>query len=239
MVQHPGLRIEHPREERQERLTLIDGRPLVRRLVDAAWAGGAVPVVVAVADPDGGVAAALAGAPAALAEAGPGGAARTLATGAGTAVGEVSETDAVMIWPSAYAWVDPETLTSLIEAHGITPQATLRPTYQGAAGWPVLVPVEALPRPGDHPAGGTFETVLAGVMAPVRLLDLGDPGTVHDLRTPRTDLPPYRGPARPAGTPHEWGSLAAEEPDVAAEEPDVTAEEPDVASPAGPAAPGF
>ena len=46
--------------------TPIDGRPLVRRLVDAAWAGGAVPVIVSVADPGGEVAAALAGAPATL-----------------------------------------------------------------------------------------------------------------------------------------------------------------------------
>lgn len=198
----------------EEALTRIDGRPLVRRLVDTAWAGGAVPVVVALPDPDGTVAAALAGAPATLAEPASAGAMGGLVTGARAAVGEVSETDAVMVWPTAYAWVDPETLTSLIEAHGVAAGSVLRPTYDGAAGWPVLVPVGSLPASGDRPAEGTLEEVLAALASPVRLLDLGDPGTVHDVRTPRTDLPPYRGPARPAGAAHEWGSLAAEEPDV-------------------------
>ncbi|MFI5261706.1 MAG: NTP transferase domain-containing protein [Candidatus Limnocylindrales bacterium] len=198
----------------EEALTRIDGRPLVRRLVDAAWAGGAVPVVVAVADPAGDVAAALAGAPATLVQPGPGDAPAALAGAIEAAVRAVSETDAVMVWPTAYAWVDPETLTSLIEAHGVVARSVLRPAYDGAAGWPVLVPVGSLPASGDRPADGTLEEVLAALPSPVRLLDLGDPGTVHDMHTPRTDLPPYRGPASPAGAAHEWGSLAAEEPDV-------------------------
>ena len=97
-----------------EALTRIDGRPLVGRLVDAAWAGGAVPVIVSVDDPAGDVAAALAGAPATLVPRG------DALDGIAAAVREVSETNAVMIWPTAYAWVDPETLTSLIEANGVT-----------------------------------------------------------------------------------------------------------------------
>ena len=40
----------------------VEGTPNVRRLVDLAWAGGAFPVVVVAADPDGAVATALAGA---------------------------------------------------------------------------------------------------------------------------------------------------------------------------------
>lgn len=208
----------------EEALTRIDGRPLVRRLVDAAWAGGAVPVVVAVLDPDGAVAAGLAGAPATVAEPAADGAAGAFVTGARAAVREVSETDAVVVWPTAYAWVDPETLTSLIEAHGVAAGSVLRPTYDGAAGWPVLVPIASLPASGDRPAEETLEEVLAGLASPVRLLDLGDPGTVHDVRTPQADLPPYRGPARPAGAAHEWGSLAAEEPDAAVlEGPGVSA----------------
>ena len=152
----------------EEALTRIDGRPLVRRLVDAAWAGGAVPVIVSVADPAGDVAAALAGAPATLVPP------ADVLGGVDAAVREVSETDAVMVWPTAYAWVDPETLTSLIEAHGVTPQAVLRPSYDGGAGWPVLVPVgvatgarERTQRPGR------LEEALAAIDAPVRLLDLG------------------------------------------------------------------
>ena len=194
----------------EEALTRIDGRPLVRRLVDAAWAGGAVPVIVSVADPAGDVATALAGAPATLAPPG------DVLVGVEAAVREVSETDAVIVWPTAYAWVDPETLTSLIEAHGVAPQAVLRPTYDGGAGWPVLLPVSVAAGGRDRPADRTPEEALAAIDAPVRLLDLGDPGTVHDMHTPRTDLPSYAGPARPAGAAHEWGSLAAEEPDAPA-----------------------
>ncbi len=37
------------------------GQPRVRRLVDLAWSGGALPIVVLAPDPDGAVAAALAG----------------------------------------------------------------------------------------------------------------------------------------------------------------------------------
>jgi hypothetical protein len=54
------------------------GQPRVRRLVDIAWSGGALPVVVVAPDPDGAVARALVGSEAtygspAPAEAGPAG----------------------------------------------------------------------------------------------------------------------------------------------------------------------
>ena len=42
------------------------GRPSVRRIVESAWAGGAVPIVVVSDDPDGAVARALDGSPARL-----------------------------------------------------------------------------------------------------------------------------------------------------------------------------
>ncbi|HET7676591.1 MAG TPA: hypothetical protein VFK38_01950, partial [Candidatus Limnocylindrales bacterium] len=79
----------------------VAGRPLVRRLVESAWAGGAVPIVVVSADPDGAVAASLAGAPVTLAspapqEAGP---VAQIARGVDVARAEVSETDAAIVWP--------------------------------------------------------------------------------------------------------------------------------------------
>ena len=114
---------------------------------------------------------------------------------------EVSETDAVMIWPTAYAWVDPETLTSLIEAHGVTPREVLRPSYEGTAGWPVLVPVQVVVTTTDRPSDRTVEEALAAIEAPVRLLDLGDPGTAHDRSTPRSELAPYLGPVQPDKRP--------------------------------------
>jgi hypothetical protein len=48
------------------------------------------------------------------------------------------------------------------------------------------------------------------------MLDLGDPGTVIDGATAREDLPPYDGPAGPAGAhAPEWGAPAAATPDEA------------------------
>jgi CTP:molybdopterin cytidylyltransferase MocA len=180
-----------------EALTPIDGRPLIRRLVDAAWAGGAVPVIVSVDDPAGDVAAALAGAPATLVPRG------DALDGIAAAVREVSETNAVMVWPTAYAWVDPETLTSLIEGHGVDREAILRAACDGTPGWPVLLPLTRLS--GADPLAD---------LGSARLLDLGDPGTIHDSSTPRSQLPRYLGPAGPtSGLTHEWGSPAGQEPD--------------------------
>jgi hypothetical protein len=47
-------------------------------------------------------------------------------------------------------------------------------------------------------------------------VEVGDPGTTHDLDTPRDALPPFEGPPEPpAGHRHEWGSPAAAGPDEA------------------------
>jgi hypothetical protein len=45
-----------------------------------------------------------------------------------------------------------------------------------------------------------------------RLVEVGDPGVVHDAETPYADLPPYDGPPDPpAGHTHEWGDGVDEE----------------------------
>jgi CTP:molybdopterin cytidylyltransferase MocA len=186
------------------------GQPRVRRLVDIAWSGGALPVVVVAPDPDGAVARALVGSEAtygspAPAEAGPAG---QMIRGAELATAEVTDTTAVLLWPARMAWVGPETITSLIEAHGTDPATLLRPGWDGEAGWPVLLPLTAL----DH-----LRAVEADVMPPAivdeltrhlpaRVVDVGDPGTHFDVETPYADLPPYEGPPQPpAGHTHEWG----------------------------------
>ncbi len=61
------------------------------------------------------------------------------------AVQQVTETDAAFVWPGRLAWVDAETVTSLIEAHGAQRDAILRPRYGDEPGWPVFVPMIALP----------------------------------------------------------------------------------------------
>jgi CTP:molybdopterin cytidylyltransferase MocA len=209
-----------------------DGQPRVRRLVDVAWSGGAIPIVVVAPDPHGTVATALAGAPVTLAEPAPeeGGPVAQIARGIEVARGTVRETVAALVWPARMAWVGPETVTSLIEAYGPGGDALLRPAYDSEAGWPVVVPVSALAElralAADRMPGELVDD-LAAAGREVRLLDLGDPGTVRDGSVPRADLPPYRGPAGPAGGHRqEWGAAIAEGPDEPLEGPALSPFEP-------------
>jgi CTP:molybdopterin cytidylyltransferase MocA len=196
-----------------------DGMPSVRRIADVAWSGGATPIVVVAHDPNGAVAAALAGSPVTLAEPAPieHGPAGQMVRGIEVAIDLVRETSGAFIWPSRMAWVGPETVTSMIEAHGPSAGALLMPTYENEPGWPVLLPLTALPAlravaTDRMPPAIPPDLVASGVEQ--RLLALGDPGTTHDRDTPRADLPPYAGPSEPAGGHvHEWGAVMADEPD--------------------------
>jgi CTP:molybdopterin cytidylyltransferase MocA len=202
-----------------------DGLPAVRRIADVAWSGGAVPIIVVAHDPSGAVAAALAGAPVTLAHPAPveGGPAAQMVRGFEVAMSEIHETDAALIWPARLGWVGPETVTSLIEAHGTRQGKVLRPAYDGERGWPALVPVDRLELLRSIGADRMPDAVLdrvgaggAGEAAGEAALELGDPGVTHDLSVARRDLPPYVGPSAPAGGHvHEWGSVAAEVPDDA------------------------
>jgi CTP:molybdopterin cytidylyltransferase MocA len=192
------------------------GQPRVRRLADLAWSGGALPIIVVSPDPDGAVAAALAGSEAvygspAPPEAGPAG---QMVRGAELAIAEVRDTTAVLLWPGRMTWVGPETITSLIEAHGMDPATMLRPTWHGDAGWPVLLPTTHLAALRDIPPDRMppdVITVLAEAIA-TREVEMGDPGVLLDADTDPADLPAYEGPPDPpAGHSHEWGA------DVAAE----------------------
>ncbi len=198
-----------------------DGLPAVRRIADVAWSGGATPVVVVSFDPAGEVAAALAGAPVTLAEPAPPerGPAAQMARGAEVAIAEVTETDGVLLWPARLTWVGPETVTSLIELHGAVPDALLRPTWDDEAGWPALLPTDALDALRAVGPDRMPMDVLADLRAgglDERTADLGDPGVAIDGRTPRSQLPPYVGPLEPvAGHVHEWGAGAADVSDDA------------------------
>lgn len=201
------------------------GQPAIRRLADLAWSGGALPIVGVGPDPDGAVRAALAGSEATFAEAGttdrPGPAALLL-LGFERAEADVSGTTAALAWPAPMAWVGPETVTSLIEAHGTTPDAILRPTFRGEPGWPVLVPATAAAELRAIAASATLAQTVADLAAAgreIRDLALGDPGTVHDMATARADLPAYEGPDQPAsGHVHEWGADVATDADDLADE---------------------
>lgn len=197
-------------------LTDTLGQPRVRRLADLAWSGGALPVMVLSPDPEGAVAAALQGTEAiygspAPAEAGPVG---QMVRGAELAIAEVRDTTAVLLWPARMIWVGPETITSLIEAHGPDPATVLRPAWQAEPGWPVLVPVVHLDALRAVAPDVTPPDVIANLVAavPSRIVEVGDPGVIHDAGTAAADLPAYEGPPDPpAGHTHEWGADVASE----------------------------
>ena len=200
-------------------LANVEGQARVRRLVDAAWSGGALPIVVVAPDVDGAVAAVLAGAAVTLAEPAPfdDGPAAQIARGIAVAAETVRDVDAALIWPARMVWVGPETVTSLIEAHGVDRSTILRPAFQGAAGWPVLLPIAAAvgldDLGADRMPDGIVDDLAAGGAA-IRLIELGDPGTTHDASIARADLPTYEGPAEPAAAhSHEWGAALADDPE--------------------------
>jgi len=197
-----------------------DGLASVRRIADAAWSGGATPIVIVALDPDGRVAASLAGTAVTLAEPAPRelGPAGQMARGIEVGLGEVREATGALLWPARMTWVGPETVTSLIETHGTQPDAVLTPRYEGDRGWPILLPVAALDDlrrvAADRMPDGIVDDLLERwTESP---LELGDPGTTHDRDTPRSALPPYVGPVGPpAGHVHEWGAALADTADDA------------------------
>jgi len=201
-------------------LALADGVARVRRLADVAWAGGAIPIVVVSADPDGAVAKSLAGSEAVLRPPADhsGGPAGQMAAGIATATAAIRETDAVLLWPARLCWVDAETVTSLIEAHGADPDPVLRPAYAGEPGWPVLVPaphIGMLAALAPELMPPAIVDALAASGIEVRAVDVGDPGVIFDSRTPRESLPPFDGPPGPtSGIHHAWGATAADRTDA-------------------------
>jgi hypothetical protein len=198
-----------------------DGLASVRRIADVAWSGGATPIVVVSSDPVGAVAAALAGSPVTLAEPAPlqGGPVAQMRRGIEVARALIEEVDGVLIWPARLTWVDPETITSLIEAHGADPEPMLRPIWRGESGWPALLPIARLGAfaavaPDRMPDDVLADLATAGVA--VRSIELGDPGTTLDRAVARNELPPYEGPPVPAADHvHEWGAQVADQPDDA------------------------
>ncbi len=117
---------------------------------------------------------------------------------------EVSDTTAVLLWPARMTWVGPETITSLIEAHGTARDAMLRPTWHDDPGWPVLLPTSHLAAlravAPDRMPPDVIEDLAAVV--PSRLIEVGDPGVTFDVETDAGGPAGLRGPARSAGRPH-------------------------------------
>jgi CTP:molybdopterin cytidylyltransferase MocA len=129
----------------------------------------------------------------------------------------VTDTQAALVWPARLAWVDAETVTTLIAVHGEDRISVVRPAYRGEPGFPVLLPIAHLDAfralPVDRMPGDLFAD-LEALGIPFRLVDTGDPGVILDVSVPRESLPAYDGPPEPTETP-EWGSAVADQPDDA------------------------
>jgi CTP:molybdopterin cytidylyltransferase MocA len=183
-------------------LSDADGEPAIRRVAHAAWSGGAMPVVIVSDDTGPDLAAALEGLPVTISRPGadePRGVAWFL-NGLRAAGAAVTEATAGLLWPVRCAWVDPETVTSLVEAHGGGAGEFVRPAFSGQTGFPILVPIALAERLAARLDLHAYQAVDAAVAAgaPVRVLELGDPGIAFDVTTPRASLPAYDGPPQPS-----------------------------------------
>jgi CTP:molybdopterin cytidylyltransferase MocA len=200
-----------------EALADATGRAAVRRIVDSAWAGGAMPIIVVAADPDGRIARVLEGSPAVVVDPGRASGTQTYRTGAEVARAEVHETTAVLLWPGRMVWADPETVTSLIESHGRASEQVTRPRRAGESGWPVLLPLALLETVLGAPGGEVADAISGSEVVAV---ELGDPGSVLGSEVALDDLPDYAGPPEPVGgPPPEWGAAAADTPEPELDEP--------------------
>jgi len=208
--------------ERSLRADAPRGLPRVRRLADVAWAGGALPIIVVAGDPEEKIAKASPAPPSRSPSPPRRSRARSARSSAGSTSRSPRSTRRTPRSSGRPGWsgVGPETVTSLIEAHGLYPGEMLRPSWDAKPGWPALLPVghvealRALPadRMPDGPPHGPRGRGRAH--APARP---GRPGhdvrCAHDApRTPRTTSAPT---APTAGHVHEWGAAAAETPEDA------------------------
>lgn len=181
-------------------LTDLEGVPALRRVLQAAWAGGALPTVVVAADPDHRLADLLTGEDVRSIPPPSETPLARFAEGFEAALSSVSATTGALLWPLEHAWVDPETVTSLLEAHGDSREDIVRPAYEHRPGYPVVFPTSVRSRLPELAGLSVDQGIdaLLGSDVGVRQVELGDPGIVFDLATPRGALPEYQGPPRPA-----------------------------------------
>ncbi len=185
----------------------------VRRIAESAWAGGAWPLrIVATAAAPAVLGTVTDATPAERAPAGH----RTIAAASAGLLRSVRGTSAVLLWPADHPWVDPETVTLLLQAHGAWPDAIVRAEDE-TPGMPVLVPIaHALTAP-EAPRADALPVLLARLSdTGVRIVGIhvGDAGTTHDRTHERDRLPPYRGPDRPLADPPDWGAATGDVADA-------------------------
>jgi len=123
-----------------ESLTSGSPSPALNRLIEAAWSGGAHPILIAGLDVEQSFAPL----------------AKTTDAPNAKAAGEealriVGGTSALLTLPIAHAGVDPETITALIAAHGRDAGVTLCAAFNGSAGPIQLTPLAILEADAGQP----------------------------------------------------------------------------------------
>jgi len=91
--------------------------------------------------------------------------------------------------------VDPETVTSLVEAHGAMPDAIVWPAYAGQTGFPILVPATLIERLAGHLGlnGADAVTALIAEGVPVRVVELATRASSTTRLRPMPACPATRG----------------------------------------------
>jgi len=130
------------------------------RLIEAAWSGGAQPILVSGRTGDE-----------SLAPLARGTAAADAATAAREAAELVGGTSALLILPATHAGIDPETITALITAHGRTPDRTLSAAWNGVAGPVLLQPIQQAGSGAAHDVDGEGLLFECGAEAAVTASD--------------------------------------------------------------------
>lgn len=137
------------------------GAPLaLTRLIEAAWSGGAQPILVLGHASDE-----------RLAPLARGTATTDTASAAREAAKLVGGTSALLILPASHAGLDPETITALIVAHGRTPDRTLAAAWNGVAGPVLLQPIQHAVSGAAHGASGEVLLIECGDEAAVTASD--------------------------------------------------------------------
>jgi len=130
------------------------------RLIEAAWSGGAQPILVLGRAGDE-----------SLAPLARGTAATDTAVAAREAAELVGGTSGILLLPLTHAGIDPETITALIAAHGRTPERTLTAAWNGTAGPILLQPIQRALSGSAHDSSSEVLQVESGDEAAVKASD--------------------------------------------------------------------
>ena len=137
-----------------------DAPVALTRLIEAAWSGGAQPILVLGHASDE-----------RLAPLARGTATTDTAAAAREAAELVGGTSALLLLPTTHAGIDPETITALIAAHGRTPDRTLAAAWNGSAGPVLLQPIQHAVSSAAYDASGDVLLIECGDEAAVKALD--------------------------------------------------------------------